>query len=254
MTGRPHHQVPPRWWEVALAWCPPDDSPLLGGPVGSPRKVVGVIRATRSEQNKVTRRYDRAAPIYDLYTAPMEWFGTSRRRRRLVSQARGRVLEVGVGTGRNLAYYPHNPELTATDVSGAMLVRARRQAARLRRPATFAVADVAALPYPDGAFDTAVATCLFCSVADPVAGLRELGRGTKRDGRILLLEHVRPDGRVGGWLADRITPITRRLCGFRANRRTEDAVVAAGLRIMDIRREGIWRSIVAAPGTKGDQR
>jgi len=247
MTKHPEEANSPYGWEMALAWCPPADSPLVARPGDSPGERAAGVRRSLSEQAKVTRRYERVAPLYDVYAAPMEWMGTGRRRRRLVSRARGRVLEVGVGTGKNLEYYAGGVELTAVDVSPAMLARARRRAARLRSLATFAVADVAALPYPDGAFDTTVSTCVFCSVADPVAGLRELGRVTRVDGRILLLEHVRPEGRVSGWLADVATPITRRLFGFRANRRTEANVGAAGLRIVDVARDGIWRSIVAAP-------
>jgi ubiquinone/menaquinone biosynthesis C-methylase UbiE len=88
---------------------------------------------------------------------------------------------------------------------------------------------------------------VFCSVADPIAGLAELGRVTKPDGQILLLEHVRPRTRFLGWLADVATAVTRRLFGFRANRRTEDNVAAVGLDIVEVRKEGVWREIVARP-------
>ena len=109
------------------------------------------------------------------------------------------------------------------------------------------MADVTDLPYPDGSFDTAVATSVFCSVADPVGGLRELGRVTKQDGQILLLEHVRPRNRVGGWIADIVTILTKRIFGFDVNRRTEENVSAAGLVVTDVERSGIWRTITAAP-------
>jgi ubiquinone/menaquinone biosynthesis C-methylase UbiE len=162
-----------------------------------------------SEQSRVTRRYDRMAWLYDIYDAPMEWMGTRRRRARLLAWASGRVLEVGVGTGRNLEHYPNTVTLSAIDVSPLMLARARRRAGSLDRAVAFEVADVAALPYRDDTFDTTVATCVFCSVADPVEGLRELGRVTKAEGRILLLEHVRPRNRLLGWLADLATTVTR---------------------------------------------
>ncbi len=236
----------PYGWEMAFARCPPEDSPLVGGEPGHvddpPRK------NQDHEQAEVTRRYDRMAWLYDIYGAPMEWMGTRRRRRRLLSKAAGRALEVGVGTGKNLSHYPEDVTLTGIDVSEAMLTRARRRADRLGTPVDLGLADVHHLPFPDATFDTAAATCVFCSAADPVQGLSELARVTKPDGRILLLEHVRPRNRLLGRLADAATVLTRRLFGFRANRRTEANVAAAGLRVVDIRREGIWREITATPG------
>ncbi len=203
---------------------------------------------TAGEQRAVTRRYDRVAPLYDLYDAPMEWLGGLRRlRRHLVSQAGGRVLEVGVGTGKNLEFYPPDVELTAIDVSPRMLARARRRAARLGLRPRFVEADVHHLPFPDDTFDTTLATAVFCSVADPIAGLEELRRVTRPGGRILLLEHVRPTNPLLGLIADLITPITRRLFGFRANRRTEENVVAAGIEPTTVLRRGIWREIVGQP-------
>lgn len=209
--------------------------------------VRGDAAEREGEQSRVTRRYDRMAWLYDIYDAPMEWMGTKSRRRRLLARASGRVLEVGVGTGKNLEHHPKTVSLSAIDVSPSMLSRARRRAEGLDRAVHFGVADVAALPFQDDTFDTAVATCVFCSVADPVEGLRELGRVTKPEGRILMLEHVRPRRRLLGWLADLATSITRRLFGFRANRRTEENVTTAGLDIVEVRREGVWREIVAQP-------
>ena len=243
MSRSSNKRESPLGWEASLAFCPPEGSPLLGAAAGGDD-----APPAEEEQKAVTRRYDRMAPLYDLYNAPMEWMGFRRRRRRLLAKARGRVLEVGVGTGKNLSHYPSGVELTAIDVSKSMLERARRRAEKLDMSATFNLADVTALPYPDDSFDTAVATAVFCSVADPVTGLREMARVTKPDGQILLLEHVRPRNSLLGWLADLITVLTRRLFGFRANRRTEENVVAAGLEVVDIRREGIWREIVARPG------
>lgn len=199
------------------------------------------------ERSQVGRRYDRVAPIYDLYTAPMEWAGGRRRRRRVISAASGRVLEVGIGTAANLDYYRGPITLAGIDLSGRMLARAARRVGPPGRAAGLARADVEHLPFPDATFDTVTATCVFCSVGDPIAGLAEVARVTKLDGRVLLLEHVRPRGRIGGWLADRVSPLTRRLFGPSLNRRTEQNARAAGLELLEVRRAGIWREIVAAP-------
>ena len=218
------------------------------------RKETGTEVAAKAEQDAVTRRYDRMAWLYDVYDAPMEWMGTRARRQPLLSRASGRVLEVGVGTGKNLSAYPASVDVTGIDVSEGMLARARRRADRLGVSAVLEKADVTNLPYPDGSFNTVVATCVFCSVADPVAGLREMGRVTKPDGKVLLLEHVRPSNRLLGWLADVLTVVTRRLFGFRANRQTERNVARAGLEVIEVKRTGIWREIVARPTSGFDQR
>ncbi|MCL1588061.1 MAG: methyltransferase domain-containing protein [Actinomycetia bacterium] len=198
-----------------------------------------------SEQSEVTRRYDRMARIYDIYDAPMELMGTKKRRRALLDKATGTVLEVGVGTGKNLAYYREGAEVTGIDVSSRMLDRARAKMVSVHVKAELVEADVQDLPFDDDTFDTAVGTCVFCSVADPVQGLGELGRVVRPDGQILLLEHVRPTNRLLGRLADLVSVATRRIFGFRTNRQTEENVAAAGLEIVEVTRNGIWRTIVA---------
>ncbi len=200
-----------------------------------------------ADQAEVTRRYDRMARIYDIYDAPMEWMGTRKRRSRLLGEARGSVLEVGVGTGKNLSHYPDDVAVTGIDVSSEMLARAKERAGKLPLETDLIEADVQDIPFDDDSFDTAVGTCVFCSVADPVQGLRELARVVHPDGRILLLEHVRPQSEFLGSLADLATVLTRRIFGFRANRRTEDNVAAAGLEIIDVERSGVWRTITARP-------
>ena len=200
-----------------------------------------------SSQDAVTARYDRIARFYDLFDKPMDLLGVGRRRKRLLSRAEGETLEVGVGTGRNLGLYPSGVEVTGIDVSANMLAKARRVAANKAIDVSLEEADVQDLPYDDQSFDTVTATCVFCSVADPVAGLREVARVLRPDGQVLLLEHVRPRNAILGWLADRLAPIIARLIGPEINRRTEDNVAAAGLTIVEVRLWGVWREIVAHP-------
>jgi len=193
------------------------------------------------------RIYDRVAPLYDLYSAPMEWMSGKRRRRRLLDRVVGEVLEVGVGTGLNLAHYPEGVHVTGIDISPRMLARAHDRAEASPATVDLEVGDVEALPFDDDRFDTVTATCVFCSVTDPVQGLRELARTVRPGGRVLLLEHVRPRNRLLGALADLLSPLTRWLFGPAVNRRTERNIEAAGLEIISIQRDGVWRQIEARP-------
>ncbi len=179
------------------------------------------------------------------YSAPMEALGGRRARQRPLGRARGRVLELGVGTGLSLPSYPPNVDLTGIDIAPRMLARARRRADSLGLTAALEVADIEALPYPDGSFDTVTAACVFCSVDDPVRGLREAARVVRPAGQVLLYEHVRPHNPVLGKLTDLVSPLTHRLFGPELNRPTERNVEAAGLHIAEVRRRGIWREIVA---------
>lgn len=178
--------------------------------------------------NPARRRYDRIAAVYDLLESPMEWLAFRHWRRRLLDRLEGRfVLEAGAGTGKNFPCYPSDAEVTATDLSERMLARSRRRASAgvIRR----AVMDVEALGFRDGAFEAAVASFLFCSVENPVTGLRELGRVVRPGGQILLLEHVRPSGRFTGRLFDLLNPVVRGTIGPNINRDTVGNIRRSGL-------------------------
>jgi phosphatidylethanolamine/phosphatidyl-N-methylethanolamine N-methyltransferase len=177
-------------------------------------------------------RYNRIAPVYDLMEAIVERFAFRRWRERLWSQVDGnRVLEVGVGTGKNIPHYPRGIQVTAVDLSDKMLERARRRAQELDSEVDLRPMDAQRLAFPDAAFDAAVATFVFCSVPDPVLGLRELGRVVRPGGQILLLEHVRVNKPAIGKLMDLFDPLVVRLMGPHINRHTVENVKKAGLEI-----------------------
>jgi ubiquinone/menaquinone biosynthesis C-methylase UbiE len=99
------------------------------------------------------------------------------------------------------------------------------------------------LNFPDNSFDTVIATFVFCSVPDPVQGLRELRRVVKPAGRILLLEHVRIDKPVIGWMMDRLNPLVVRIMGANINRRTIENVEKAGLHIESVEHLGLMKMV-----------
>lgn len=194
-----------------------------------------------------TRRYDRVAWRYDFLEAPMEKMFFSRLRKDLLREVKGEVLDVGVGTGKNLPYYPKGIELTGVDISSRMLEKARKRAEMIGIDVDLQVMDVEELPFPDKSFDNIVVTFVFCSVSDPVKGLRELGRVLKDDGTILMLEHVRSENRVIGTLMDWLNPLARWLFGPNINRRTVANMEAAGLEVVSVESRGpkILKKIVA---------
>lgn len=140
--------------------------------------------------------WDRMAPRYDARTAVIERRVLAESRRWVCSRARGVTLELAIGTGANLPYYPPDVALTGIDWSDAMLAVAREHAGQLRPDAVLQQADVTALPFPDSSFDTVLSTFAMCCVPDERAVLGEALRVLRPDGRLLLADHVAASRRV----------------------------------------------------------
>jgi ubiquinone/menaquinone biosynthesis C-methylase UbiE len=174
-------------------------------------------------------RYQRLSPWYDRMEGMAEQRYTPWRTK-LWHQVHGpRVLEVGVGTGKNMPFYPPGMSITAIDFTPGMLDRARKRAVELQLAVDLRLGDVQELEFPTASFDTAVATFVFCSVPDPVIGLRELGRVVKPGGQVLLLEHMRSENQIMGSLMDAINPVIVRMMGANINRRTVENVQKSSL-------------------------
>jgi len=209
------------------------------------------VKATPDEDSTDTitarRRYDRAARRYDVMTWPMEVLAMDRYRARLIDRVQGpRVLEVGVGTGRNLPLYADAVHVDAIDFSPAMLERARRRPGRPN--VELQLMDVEQLQWPAESFDTVVSTCVFCSVPHPLRGLAEIRRVLRAGGRALFLEHMRPGA---AWLAavfDWLDPLVSR-SGPHINRRTMDTIRQAGFVVEreDNLMSDILKLVVARP-------
>jgi ubiquinone/menaquinone biosynthesis C-methylase UbiE len=178
------------------------------------------------------KRYNRIAFLYDIMEAPMEGLRFASWRQRLTGRIAGpAALEVGVGTGKNFAYYPDNVHITAIDLSPRMLERAYKRANKLNLEVDLQEMDVQHLDFPDHNFDTVFATFVFCSVPDPVIGLRELRRVCKPEGKLLLLEHMRPGNAALGFFFDALNPMIVRMMGANINRQTIDNIRTAGWQI-----------------------
>jgi ubiquinone/menaquinone biosynthesis C-methylase UbiE len=196
------------------------------------------------------RGFERIPWLYDATLAFAEWTGLKRWRRWLCDGARGRVLDLGCGTGRNLPLLP--PGTVGLDPALDPLRRARRRA-----PAARLVQGRAeALPFRDATFDTVVTGLVFCSVDDPAVGLGEVRRVLRLAGMVRMLEHVRSERPWRARVQDLLQPAWTRVAGgCRPNRATERSVEAAGFTIdrETYRARKSLRRFVARPRSTGEQ-
>jgi ubiquinone/menaquinone biosynthesis C-methylase UbiE len=167
------------------------------------------------------------AASYDRISRGAEAAGLSAERARLLAQATGRTIEIGAGTGVNVAHYPASvTRLVLTEPDPHMGRRLRRRVATVRPDAEVVAVDAEHLPFADDSFDTAVVTFVLCSVPDPAAALTEVARVLRPGGRLLFAEHVRSDDPAVAAKQDR-PPFPYKLIGCHPNRATLDTIAAS---------------------------
>ena len=194
--------------------------------------------AVGAEATRAVRRaYDRSASRYDRSIAIVERLFLGDGRAETAGAAGGRVLEIAVGTGRNLPHYPPETTVTGVDLSGAMLEHARRSSEAVAdRSLHLVVADAEVLPFPDGVFDTVVCTLGLCTVPDDRRAVDEASRVLRPGGRLLLLEHVRSTSRLVRAVQRTLEPVALRLAHDHLLRQPLDAVSAAGFVVEGVHR------------------
>jgi ubiquinone/menaquinone biosynthesis C-methylase UbiE len=164
--------------------------------------------------------------VFSALYDPLLWIGEragmATRRKELLSQASGRVLELGAGTGLNLSYYPDEiEELTLTEPAAPMLPKLERRLSKANRDGQVVVATAEELPFDDDSFDTVVSTLVLCTVDDPRRAIDEAARVLRPGGELLFLEHVRADSRrLAGWQDRLHRPWHAFAAGCHANRPT----------------------------------
>ncbi len=206
-------------------------------------------RDQNSVKKEIQDKYDGFARWYDLAEGIPELLGLSKLRRNLLNRASGRILEIAIGTGKNLKYYPKDSQVTAVDLSPKMLEIARKRASGLGINVSFVVMDAESLEFPDMSFDTVVDSLSLCTFPDPVAALIEMSRVCRKGGRILLLEHGRSDREWVGRFQDRRADAhAKKLC-CHWTREPLDLVQLAGLKPISVSRKflGIFHIIEATP-------
>lgn len=195
-----------------------------------------------NKTQKIIGRYDRVAKVYDIFDNAMDMMIPEERRKELFEDLSGKVLEIGVGTGKNIMYYPETVEMTAIDFSSKMLNKAKVKSAKLNKKVNLILMDAQQMDFQDNTFDYIIATCVFCSVPDPIKGFLEMKRVLKPGGKIILIEHVISENKLLGILMNIMNPITVYIYGANINRLTEANIKAAGLD--NIKVTNLWRDIV----------
>jgi ubiquinone/menaquinone biosynthesis C-methylase UbiE len=209
--------------------------------------VIGVMTMGGIAGGKLVRYWDKHAGRYDqeMDFWDRHLFGASRPW--ACGQAAGEVLEVAIGTGRNLPFYSDGIRLTGVDTSVRMLGIAGDRAAGLGRRADLRTGDAQALDFPDGSFDTVLCTLGLCAIPDDRRAISEMARVLRPGGRLLLVDHVEAGSvvlRVAQWLYERITIP---LAGEHFRRRPLTHVRDLGFRIEQVERFrfGIVERLVA---------
>jgi len=207
-----------------------------------------MVNTRKNTNQKTAKKYSRIARWYDIFEYPIERLLFQKLRAEAVSYAHKKTLEVGVGTGKNLPYYHPDIELTAVDFSPGMLRSAqeKQQNVHLKQLRLYEM-DVQNLTFADNTFDTVVSTFVFCTVPDPLAGLREVYRVLKPSGTAVFLEHMKSRYGMVNLLLSVMNVFSTRLLGTSMVRETQKNIELAGFAIKSVKQKafGVVRLIIA---------
>jgi ubiquinone/menaquinone biosynthesis C-methylase UbiE len=194
-------------------------------------KEAGMRKSVSDETERLKRVWEKEAPTYDRRMGFFERVLFGDGRECVCSRASGKVLEVGVGTGRNFPFYPQGVRLTSIDLSPAMLEIARKRAEELGLEVDLREGDAQQLPFADASFDTVVCTLSLCNIPDDRRAIAEMKRVLRPGGRLLLLDHVRASSKV--WLAVQrvLEPLSWRFSCDHLLRRPLEHVLAEGFEV-----------------------
>lgn len=207
-------------------------------------------KPNKEETDFTKKRYDATSIIYNLMEWPVEQLWYKKWRKQLWKNIQGpMVLEIGVGTGKNIPFYPEEIELTGIDLSTGMLKRAKKMLAEKHKGSvTLEKMDAQDIDFPVNHFDEVVATFVFCSVPDPILGLKEALRVTKPGGKLHLLEHMRAKQPFLAKVMDTLDNPIHFLIGVHIARETVANVTKAGWEIVqveDLSAKGIFKRLEA---------
>ena len=194
-------------------------------------------------------KYNRISPIYELIDLPLELLFFRKWREEALSSLSGKVLEVGVGTGRNLKYYPSSCYITGIDSSEGMLEKAREKATGMKN-VNLILMDAENMEFPDNSFDYIVTTFVLCTIPDPVKALKEMKRVLKPSGELIALEHMHSSNPIIDLFEHLIDPLLFTLLGDHTTRHTLKNIEEAGFTVKEAKKlafNDVFRKIRAKP-------
>ncbi|QGK69142.1 methyltransferase domain-containing protein [Allosaccharopolyspora coralli] len=189
------------------------------------------MTAANDRAERWRRHWDKSAPSYDRTMGVCERLLLWDSRDWVCSRASGEVLEVAIGTGLNLAFYPGEIALTGIEWSPAMLSRARQRSGELGRETTLLEGDARSLPFPAESFDTVVCTFSLCAIPDQPQAVAEMVRVVRPGGRLLLADHIGSSSRLVRAFQSVLEKATIPLAGERWVHRPRKEIEAAGLEV-----------------------
>lgn len=194
-------------------------------------------------------KYNRIAPVYEVLDLPLELFFFRKWRKETLSGLSGKILEIGIGSGRNLKYYSSSALVTGIDNSEGMIEEARKKASGMKN-VDFLVMDAEYLKFPDNSFDYVVTTFVLCTIPDPVKALKEMRRVLRPSGELVTLEHVRSSNPFIVRFEELIDPFLFFLLGDHATRNTLRNIEEAGFIIQEAKElafNDVFRKVRAKP-------
>ncbi|HDY67790.1 MAG TPA: class I SAM-dependent methyltransferase [Candidatus Scalindua sp.] len=201
--------------------------------------------------NKIKNKYNLTSKLYNILDYPFETLRYKKISGKIWKLGNGRILDAGMGTGRNIPFYPKNSDIYGIDISNGMLDKSRKRAEKLKRNVHVQKMDIASTNFPDNYFDTIVATFLFCVMPDKLQpkALKEIKRICKSNGRIIMLGYEYSEKPFRRLFMKLLSPYVEFVYGARFDRKRIEYVKKENFKILEnlYVHQDIMRMIVIQP-------